>query len=170
MGDEYSLWLQPPSGSVPHERLSSRIRDYADQYDTPVFPPHVTVVGGVGTDRETIEKVAGSITSGETAAIRLVKASWSVTRHQCVFLLVDPSSWLISLHEKARTYLDHPSNFYVPHLSLVYGDIGHAERESCAEKASDLVPMSFKPSEIRVVDTSGRASTWKTVTTTTFDQ
>lgn len=41
----YSLWLLPDEPSI--KQLSATIEEYAEKLDTPVFGPHMTLLGGV---------------------------------------------------------------------------------------------------------------------------
>ena len=50
--DEYTLWLEP-EGAVQND-LQNRIASFARRGGTPTFLPHVTLLGGIRGDEETL--------------------------------------------------------------------------------------------------------------------
>ena len=92
------------------------IADLAAKHDAVAFEPHITVVGGINGDCTTLTEMTRSFTA-ETSPLSVTfgDVRCSTTRHQCIFLLVDPSK----VCELARGALGLPCEAYLPHLSLV---------------------------------------------------
>lgn len=63
MADSYSLWLKVP-GQIG-DKLSREIASQAAEYNAPLFEPHVTLLGGIGGDQDTVlqasRELAGQI-------------------------------------------------------------------------------------------------------------
>ena len=83
-----------------------------------------------------------------------------------MFLLAEPTIDLLSLHQKAVEVFDVDAGMYVPHLSLVYSDMGMEERLELVESIDAAsLPSSVHVGEIVLVETSGPVSEWETVAT-----
>ena len=142
----YSLWLEPPPA------LASTSAGFIGRYAgasggrCPTFDPHVTLAGGfVGTEAQAREK-SGAIVASLAAAFGplrcdAMEVSAGTRFHQCVYLRVVPTEQLANAHAlAARAFGLEPGNGggapYMPHLSLVYGDLTETEREHARKDAA----------------------------------
>jgi 2'-5' RNA ligase len=135
----YSLWLEPPPA------LASTSAGFIARYAgasggrCPTFDPHVTLAGGfVGTEAQAKEKSAAIVASLASAFGPLrcdaMEVSAGTRFHQCVYLRMVPTEQLANAHAlAARAFGLEPGNGggapYMPHLSLVYGQLTDAQRE-----------------------------------------
>ena len=142
----YSLWLEPPPA------LASTSAGFITRYAgasggrCPTFDPHVTIAGGfVGTEAQAKEKSAAIVASLASAFGPLrcdaMEVSAGTRFHQCVYLRVVPTEQLANAHAlAARAFGLEPGNGggapYMPHLSLVYGDLTETERERARKDAA----------------------------------
>ena len=142
----YSLWLEPPPA------LASTSAGFIGRYAgasggrCPTFDPHVTLAGGfVGTEAQAREKSAAIVASLASAFGPLrcdaMEVSAGTRFHQCVYLRVVPTEQLANAHAlAARAFGLEPGNGggapYMPHLSLVYGDLTETEREHARKDAA----------------------------------
>ena len=141
----YSLWLEPPPA------LASTSAGFIARYAgasggrCPTFDPHVTLAGGfVGTEAQAREKSAAIVASLAAAFGPLrcdaMEVSAGTRFHQCVYLRVVPTEQLANAHAlAARAFGLEPGNGggapYMPHLSLVYGQLTDAQREDARRDA-----------------------------------
>ena len=154
MSKEYSVWLVPEEDSEEMRELDNLISSYAEDYGTPDFMPHVTLVGGVEKNLKMIEEKVDSLTEDvEPIQVSFNSTHFSTTRHQCIYILVEPTEKLLKLREKLREDLEMPENMYVPHLSLVYSDMELSERGNIHSSLDDL-PEGFKADRVMIFDTS----------------
>ena len=168
VSDEYSIWLVPDRGTDAYQQLEETIGEYAQRYeDAPEFEPHITVVGGVEGDISALEEGVRSFAEDQDSfSVDFTRVHCSTTRHQCVFLLVEPTVDLLSLHQKAVEVFDVDAGMYVPHLSLVYSDMSMEERLEMVESIdTTALPSDVPIGEITLVKTSGPVSEWETVAT-----
>jgi hypothetical protein len=142
----YSLWLEPPPA------LASTSAGFIGRYAgasggrCPTFDPHVTLAGGfVGTEAQAREKSGAIVASLASAFGPLrcdaMEVSAGTRFHQCVYLRVVPTEQLANAHAlAARAFGLEPGNGggapYMPHLSLVYGDLTETEREHARKDAA----------------------------------
>jgi 2'-5' RNA ligase len=141
------------------ERLSARL-------GTPVFEPHITLLGGLTGEEEGLRQrtraLAGAIGSFEA---RLLEAKWLDEYYRCLFVEVALSRALLDAHETARKAFDQrlEPGFY-PHLSLVYGDLKENEKEIVADEIGRYFDESLPIEELALYDTSGATPpTWRCV-------
>ena len=141
----YSLWLEPPPA------LASTSAGFIARYAgasggrCPTFDPHVTLAGGfVGTEAQAREKSAAIVASLAAAFGPLrcdaMEVSAGTRFHQCVYLRMVPTEQLANAHAlAARAFGLEPGNGggapYMPHLSLVYGQLTDAQREDARRDA-----------------------------------
>jgi len=165
MSKEYSVWLMPEEDSEEMSKFQSLITEYSERYESPDFVPHVTLVGGIERPENVLlEKVQELAGNSDCLEIRFSGSHFSTTRHQCNYLLIDPTVELLEMHEDLTESLDLDGGMYVPHLSLLYSNIGVNERAELDDEIQGRsLPSGFKCSRIVVYDTSGEEEDWKMV-------
>jgi 2'-5' RNA ligase len=159
----FSLWLIP-EGAVRHQ-LRERIQTLARRFATPVFEPHLTLVGGVSGPAALVRETAARVARGTRAfPVLFVSTAHSEDYFRCVVLEADLSSTLAAAHRAALTALGRTgAPAFHPHLSLVYGSLlANTRAAVCAELAS-LCPLSCDVGAIEVVETDGAVESWRTV-------
>jgi hypothetical protein len=83
-----------------------------------------------------------------------------------VFILVEPTLELLSLHQTAVQQFDSTPEMYVPHLSLIYSDMSIADRIAMVDSIEvELLPSTVCVDTVAVVETTGAVPEWNTVTT-----
>lgn len=158
----YSIWL------ISHEKavnsyLSSVIKDLADKYQGPEFEPHVTLLGRLSLTLEEVVKGCESLASKSgPLVLETGSIEYSTTYFQCVFVRIKPTPQLMSMYDTAKQILGlTESSVFMPHASLLYGNISYSERQKIVESL-DFKPQKFTVNSL-VVAPSGEAppSEWK---------
>ncbi|CAA6673006.1 unnamed protein product [Spirodela intermedia] len=136
----YSVWAIPPEGVT--QRLKKLMSALRSEFGGPEFDPHITVVGATKlTHHDALRNLRAVVYGGAATATlkpypaRLSAVSCGTSFFQCVYFLVDPSP-------------RYASSEYMPHLSLLYGDLSEEERRRAAAMAEalasdDLIGLSF---------------------------
>lgn len=162
----YSLWLVPGTETTAHRQLQATIRELAERFeDAPAFEPHVTVIGGIDGERAALEETTRTLAT-RTAPLELAfdGVRWSTTRHQCVFLPVEPLLELMEVRWSARESINGSTMAYHPHLSLVYSEMDLTERRDVAQSIDTAaLPGSIMCQALALVDTTGPESEWETL-------
>ena len=166
MSNEYSIWFIPDRDTDAYRELSNMISEYAEMYDdAPEFKPHITVLGGIDRDvsilKRNVQDLAEECNPVETI---LTRPHCSTTKHQCVFILVEPTVSILSAHETMRDVCKLDQRMYVPHLSLIYSEMGIAERLQITNSIdiSSLHNIIYAD-EIALVDTEAGVPDWEIV-------
>jgi 2'-5' RNA ligase len=165
VSSEYSVWLVPDRDSTAYRQLAETIEDYAEAYDTPAFDPHVTILGSISDEQDRIARQIEDLVTGyDPLELPLTNVHCSTTTHQCVFQFVDPNEPLFELHRDAVRSFDAAPGMYVPHVSLLYSDVGMAERVRLVQEIDqESLPETATTDTIEVVDTQGPVDDWQPV-------
>ncbi|XP_059075297.1 cyclic phosphodiesterase-like [Cryptomeria japonica] len=107
----------------------------------PSFEPHVTVVGAQRMSK------ADACSRLEAACRTLTPYTCSLTQvacgtffYQCIYVLVDPTPQVMQANLKASHcfgIVDKPQP-YMPHLSLLYGDLPEEDKQKAKVKAESF--------------------------------
>src|SRR5690242_2167833 len=97
----YSLWLTP-DGDV-RESLAGLIRELAEQYGGPRFPPHITLLGTVVGTEEEITGLAGEVTAQTPAlAVDFDGLGAEEVYFRTLYLVAKPAPALMAANILAR--------------------------------------------------------------------
>lgn len=123
----------------------------------PLFPPHVTIVGDVAASEDQAYDRLCAVASTEH---RLDVVAHSVgdtdLYHRCVFLVCDRDPVLMTLHVLLRESLqDESADDYLPHLSLIYGELDPGLRKRIIAALDMPLPLTLELTHLSLVNTSG---------------
>ena len=138
----YHLWLVP-AGEAMH-RLQDVIGSLAEAYDGPVFTPHITLLSGLSADEESLTRTLRNLTAGlEPFHVTLTAPEAGTTFFQCIYMRVAESASLSQTRDAAGEAFALPSEGYMPHLSLYYGDVSTERRATILEAVPARAKCSF---------------------------
>lgn len=158
--DVYSLWLMPEDEI--YSKLSSAIRQLSKPYGTPEFEPHVTVIGTLTGQKQTVvEKLTRLAAAIKPFDMKLMDIDYLNEYFRCLFIRVEQSKAVMDANTQARSIFDQSRNAdYLPHLSLMYGDIDIAVKKSIIETIGKSLRCTFPVSDIHLYATSGAPEHW----------
>ena len=163
---EYSLWLAPDESTAAYRQLEAAITNLANAHDdAPVFEPHITVVGGINDEPDLLREMMRTLGSHRAPIeVTFESVRWSTTRHQCVFLLVEPTLELFELHAFARDAVNATNDAYHPHLSLLYSDMDLKRRREVAQSIDTAsLPSRMTCRTLKLVETARSEPEWQTI-------
>lgn len=159
----YSLWLMP-SGKVK-DFLFDKIRKLSKEFFTPVFEPHVTLIGQINMlERDIIDKTAILAGSIHPFTVKLGSIDGHNEYFRCLFSKIEESAEIMQANQAARQVFnrqDDPS--FMPHLSLLYGLISSDFKEEIVSEIEKGFSLAFEATAIHIVATIGAVSDWKKV-------
>lgn len=161
--DVYSLWIIPEDDV--YSTLSSTIRQLSKPYGTPEFEPHVTVIGTLtGNQHTLIEKIDHLAATMQPFDIKLRDIDYLNEYFRCLFIRIEQSAAVMGANTKARTIFDQSrSADYMPHLSLMYGDIDTAVKKAIIQTIGRDLHCTFTVNDIHLYATSGAPEHWHKV-------
>ncbi|KAK3270283.1 hypothetical protein CYMTET_21308 [Cymbomonas tetramitiformis] len=135
---EYSFWLLP-EGDAKTE-LASIVQRLADRNESPVFDAHLTLLAGIHCESdEIIVDAAREIASkSKNFEVRFQSLNTGKFWTQCVFVEIDEKNEdLKNAHNLSKeaclsrgTTIHLPNPVYYPHVSLMYRNLGDAEKQA----------------------------------------
>ncbi|KAG6550297.1 hypothetical protein Mapa_008258 [Marchantia paleacea] len=146
---KYSVWALAPADHPGVEKVAQHLQQ---DYGGPKFEAHVTVLGGITLPREqAIAKLQSLCRSLPPISYRLTGVDHGRIYYQCVYLTVDPTPQVMEANAKARsTFGQTLTQEYMPHLSLIYGDLSDEDKQSARAVAEEKYGQLFTNSEFVV--------------------
>lgn len=159
---KYSLWLEP-SGNIAY-KLQERIKKLSEENGTPLFSPHVTLLGSLNASETELIPLADTLaSSAEPFELELTKAGYLDTFYQSLFIHVKENSPLKELRKNACRLFDCSEDEYMPHLSLLYGDLSRNEKERILNIIGREYYVRFPVNNLVLMQTDGKPDQWQKV-------
>lgn len=157
-----SLWLMPEG--EPRDRLAEEIARLSARLSTPAFAPHVTLLAAIedASPEDVLATARTLARSLRPFAVHLHGVAGRDEYFRCLFARAALDAPLRAAHAAAaRAFGRQPDSAFLPHLSLVYGELPPKDRQRLsAELASSLVP-SFEAGRLHVWRTQGAVGDWR---------
>lgn len=145
-------------------KLLNIVKDLSVKYNGPVFMPHLTILSSVRGEESEIhlktKEFAGSI---KAIKAEFGEISYSTTHFQNVFVRVKANPEIMTAHLKAREKfgLTDPNAFYMPHISLLYGDQNMQERQDILDNLNFKIEPEFTINKVVLVPYADSPSKWR---------
>ena len=157
--EKYSLWLMP-TGQV-FEKLSNLIKDLAGKYESSVFEPHVTLLGGIASnEKEIIQKTENLSQMILPYTIKLEEVSYSEHYFKALFVRVKNTFEVQEAYIKALQIFPEEGP-YMAHLSLTYGNFPPNIKQQMIIEVGDRFNEEFLVDRIHLYRTdSDKVEDW----------
>lgn len=130
MEDErYSLWFIPKR--EVYAKLSHLINQLSKAYGSPLFEPHVTLLGRILVHQdEVIQKAKTTASVLKPFSITMNSVGYEESYFSALYLKVDANPSLITANQVARKFFrSNQKTEYKPHLSIIYGNFTSEEKQ-----------------------------------------
>ncbi len=134
----YSLWLMP-KGKVL-EGLSKIILNLSAKYSTPVFLPHVTLVSSFqGNEKKNIKNLNKLLSSKSIRPFKVIlkNISYSDKFFRSLYIDCKKNKNLVYVRDEALRFFSCKEKTYMPHLSLIYGELNHYDKQQIISDVSN---------------------------------
>ena len=160
MANLYSIWLKP-SGNT-YSELMNIISQLSKKYSSPIFEPHVTLIGGLAdSEVNVISRTSKLANLLKPITIRLMRIGYLNEFFRCLFITVEESDSLMSANLTARKIFNRLQDpKFIPHLSLLYGIFNSSIKEEIIADIGKKFEMNFEIKSIRVVSTKNEPKDW----------
>ena len=162
----YTLWLEPTGRT--HGLLATTIAQLSQEHGSPLFDPHVTLLGDItgqeGTVLQQTEQLANALSPVD---LFLTVPAFQDQYFQCVFMRIEETSTLLDAHMRARTaFHKEAAPPFMPHLSLLYGLYPKPLKEQIVGSLSTSLSVQFTASGVTVFRVEGNSpNDWHKVQT-----
>ena len=159
----YSVWFIPEDEM--YMKLNSTIRQLSRPYSTPEFEPHVTVIGTLtGEEQTLIAKLEDLAATMKPFQMKLMELDFLNEYFRCLFIRIEQSATVMGANTHARTVFDQSrSADYMPHLSLMYGDIDAGVKKAIIKTIGKDLRGAFPVNDIHLYATRGAPEHWHKV-------
>ena len=161
---QFSIWIIP-QGSVS-DTITSLTKKIADDFGSPVFQTHITLIPDVvGEAEDNIKNVEEITKQTEAFSVSFngVGLQWEMY-FQCLYLTVRQDLQLMQLRENlVKKFTPHNRSLYMPHLSIMYGDNVPVETKSdiIGEIEDSLINTSYTVDSLYIYQTNNPVSSWR---------
>jgi len=142
--------------------LQQTINQLAEEYNGPIFPPHVTLLARIPEGDETlvIQKARELASVMQPIPLSLGELQSEDSYFKALYSAVHEQEEMRALHEKACAVFGmQPDSAYEAHLSLLYGN--YPEEHKAQTRAHHSVSHEpFVVTELHVFRTKGTVEEW----------
>ncbi|XP_015958104.1 cyclic phosphodiesterase [Arachis duranensis] len=172
----YSVWAIPPPDVAA--RLGNLMAGLRSEFGGPHFEPHITVVGAIRlTADEAQNKLRSACEGFKAYDVTVDRVASGTFFYQCVYLLLHPHPQVMEASSHCCNHFGYErSTPYMPHLSLIYGDLTEEEKQKAIEKANvldeSLNGLSFQINRLALYKTDTEDKTcksWEKIAECTLD-
>lgn len=162
IGKGYALWLAPDEPMFSH--LAREISRLSLQLSTPLFGPHITLLGRIilpeGKALERARQLARCL---RPLRIELADIDHRDEFFRCVFVAVRPGKAILKARQAACRFFSSQWAPYGPHVSLVYGKLPADRRKEIAKGLSPLPGQGYEVRKMALYRVSGPVRLWKRI-------
>ena len=163
-GKGYALWLTP--GEPVFSRLAGEIYRLGREHSTPPFEPHITLLSPIPLPEE--KALAKSATLARILRpfqIELGEIGYLDEYFRCLFVTVAASPSISRARLFACRVFARQNAPYMPHVSLVYGNLLVEIKKRVAAGLSSLTGQVFQVRRLTLYGVSGPVRQWKCIET-----
>ncbi len=156
----YSIWLKPPE--EVHAELAGIISRLSHEFATPLFEPHVTLIGELTGQEEQLigqtRQLAGQL---RPFVVEFAELGCMDEFYRCLFIQVQETESVMRANAHARKAFRRESDDrYMPHLSLLYGNLPTSVKQELVARIGRTFHQSFPVDRIHLVSTQGEPKHW----------
>lgn len=158
----YHIFLEP-DGAL-RERLQSCIEDLAREFGGPVFSPHVTLAARIPADAPVREVTAALAAETRPFDLRFGLLAMEDAYFRALYIQMEDIEELKALHAKTfAAFGMTPTSTYVPHTSLVYGNLSQQAKEAVLPTIVYPEGEVFPVRSLALYETPGETETWRKI-------
>jgi len=170
VGKGFALWLIPeePIFSL----LAREICRLSRLHSTPMFDPHITLLGGILLpEEEALAKATLSARCLKPFKVKLGEIGYLDEYFRCLFVKVVPSSPIMQAYQAAcEAFGKHGDSSFVPHISLMYGEIPVRSKKGIAARVGWLSGLTCDIRRLILYRVSGPTENWRPIKEFTLGQ
>lgn len=132
-------------------------------HNTPLFDPHITLIPHQFlTEQEVIEKAREIASLLKPFTVNLTKIGHNDAYFTALYIHAERSAELMNANKVAQNTIGM-DEVYMPHLTLLYGDLPLEEKQKIIESIGDDFNITFPITSIYVYYTGGNPTGWHEV-------
>lgn len=159
----YCLWF------LPEERINKKYQEIisgiASSYHTEEFKPHVTLIKNLELKEKDVLSFTNELTKWlKPIKTKLMEFECSDRKYKSLYITVLKTQELLKAHNKANQIFGHKEESFMPHLSIVYGELPLNDKSNIIKNLKPLNKEFFMLDKLVVYDvTEENADLWKEI-------
>lgn len=155
--------MLPPADVI--DRFRSLIVDLSRRTGTPAFEPHLTLAGGIDapTERAAVARVAPLAARLPPLPIRLTDVGTTGEYYRCLFIHAERTPRLERAYREACDVLEQAPGDFMPHLSLIYGELGAADKARIIADIGARFDLAFTVERLALYSAAGPPPGWRRI-------
>lgn len=146
------------------DRFRALIAELSRRSGTPAFEPHLTLAGvEAPTVATACARVAPLAATLAPIPVRLNEIGMTAEYFRCLFIRAALTPALLHAYRNACAALDQPPAEFMPHLSLIYGELAPAMKTEIAANLSGRFELEFTVERVALYTTAGPPPDWRCV-------
>ena len=146
------------------DRFRALIAELSRRSGTPPFEPHLTLTGiEAPTAAAACARVTPLAATLAPLPVRLTEIGMTAEYFRCLFIRAAPSPALLHAYRSACAALGRPPAEFMPHLSLIYGELAPAAKNEIAAGLGGRFELEFTIERLALYTTFGLPPDWRCV-------
>ncbi|MFT7538709.1 MAG: 2'-5' RNA ligase [Lysobacterales bacterium] len=162
LANSYYFWLSPQTSDL--EPLQDIITTLSKKYSTPIFEPHATLVSGLsGDEQKLLQKISSFSKKQKKLKLLFEDIEYTHGFFTALYIKTSLPEKLTLMHKQAMRDLNPKHQIqYIPHLSLLYGNISSDEKENIIS-AFPLTSQEITIDSLKLVKGNADVTQWKII-------
>lgn len=157
----HTLWLIPTGQA--YEKFSNLIKKLAEEYNAPVFQPHVTLLGDFMQPEEECIRLTKQVVSGQKPfTFNMGEIGYEDFYFRTLFVRAQKTEPLLALHNRSKEIFKMDIPPYMPHLSLLYGTFPVETKEKIIGEIGRNQSTQFEVSSVHLIK-GGEVEDWRII-------
>ena len=156
-----SIWLMPAEEDAAF--YQNIIDNLSKRLGTPSFEAHITLTSAKNPTEAQLNKLRKFYNINVPFKVQMKNLGTLHKYYAQFFISGNGGQRLLNLWQKSLEVFEMPAYQYMPHLSLLYGDLDKEIIESLMEEYKDELNRTIVIDHIKIMDTSGEIADWKEI-------
>ena len=154
-----AIWLVPSEeDKIFYQKI---INELSKEYNTPLFEPHITLAAAKSTTSSQLNKLKSYYIASLPIKVNMKNLGSLGKYYQQVFISGDGGQRLLNMWQKSLEVLEMPAYQFMPHLSLLYGNLHKETVQVILDKYKDELDRTIVIESVKIMDTGGEVADWK---------
>lgn len=154
-----AIWLTPSEeDKIFYQEI---INELSKEYNTVLFEPHITLVAVQNATDGQLNKLKSYYNTVLPIKVSIKNIGSLGKYYQQVFISGNGGQRLLNLWQKSLEVFEMPAYQYMPHLSLLYGNLDKEIVQTILDKYEDQLNRTITIDSIKIMDTGGEVADWK---------
>lgn len=156
----FALWLRPRQSEI--DSLSRLISQLSHQHQTTPFPPHITLLSGIGLNVQRIKRHCENICKSQSIfTVNLRSIQYTEKYFMNLFIPIEMNNELLNLRNNFIKMLELDINEeFIPHISLLYGNLHISQQQKLQVELNKSFPKTIHCERIDIYVGTGDESQW----------